>query len=412
MPVFRRSVSLRMRHVRLDLDFSAGAVRNGTPSRKSRGRPATYELGGGKPSSREARRQRRAQQRRKGTNSEARELTDGSSARSQGPARQEVPVFFVTGAGKSGTTWLRRMLNVHPEVLCNGEGRFFGRDIKNARLKVLKAEARVVQPATLYNALAENEYLRMWLERTPWTREGDVEEHLTVLTREAVRLFLEKKLSESRKKVVGDKTPLLGPGIVAEISEIMPRAKVVHIVRDGRDRAISWMHQIWNRERSIEEGGQLTAEDQDKRDRYRENPDAFLASGESIFSETSIKTASRVWAENVGAAHRDGPRLLGENYTEVRYEDLLESPEQELERIFHFLGVETNKKVLRQSVRAESFEKRSGGRKRGEEDSTSARRKGVAGDWKNAFTERDKAIFKETAGELLVELGYAKDMSW
>jgi hypothetical protein len=36
----------------------------------------------------------------------------------------------------------------------------------------------------------------------------------------------------------------------------------------------------------------------------------------------------------------------------------------------------------------------------------------VAGDWKNAFTERDKAIFKETAGELLVELGYAKDMSW
>jgi hypothetical protein len=96
----------------------------------------------------------------------------------------------------------------------------------------------------------------------------------------------------------------------------------------------------------------------------------------------------------------------------VRYEDLLESPEQELERIFHFLGVETNKKVLRQSVRAESFEKRSGGRKRGEEDSTSARRKGVAGDWKNAFTERDKAIFKETAGELLVELGYAKDMSW
>jgi hypothetical protein len=412
MPVFRRSVSLRMRHVRLDLDLSAGAVRNGTPSRNPRGRPATYELGDGKPSGRQAIRQWRTQQRRKGTNSEARELTDGSSARSQGPARQEVPVFFVTGAGKSGTTWLRRMLNVHPEVLCNGEGRFFGRNIKNARLKVLNAEARVVQPATLYNALAENEYLRMWLERTPWTREGDVEEHLAELTREAVRLFLEKNLSESSKKVVGDKTPLLGPGIVGEISVIMPRAKVVHIVRDGRDRAVSWMHHIWNRERLIEEGEDLTAEDQDKRDRYRENPDAFLASGESIFSETSIKTASRVWAENVGAAHRDGPRLLGDKYTEVRYEDLLERPEEELGRIFRFLRVRAKKGIVRRSVRVESFERRSGGRKRGEEDSTSARRKGVAGDWKNVFTERDKAVFKEAAGELLVELGYESDHGW
>jgi hypothetical protein len=252
----------------------------------------------------------------------------------------------------------------------------------------------------------------MWLERTPWTREGDVEEHLAELTREAVRLFLEKNLSESSKKVVGDKTPLLGPGIVGEISVIMPRAKVVHIVRDGRDRAVSWMHHIWNRERLIEEGEDLTAEDQDKRDRYRENPDAFLASGESIFSETSIKTASRVWAENVGAAHRDGPRLLGDKYTEVRYEDLLERPEEELGRIFRFLRVRAKKGIVRRSVRVESFERRSGGRKRGEEDSTSARRKGVAGDWKNVFTERDKAVFKEAAGELLVELGYESDHGW
>ncbi len=39
-------------------------------------------------------------------------------------------------------------------------------------------------------------------------------------------------------------------------------------------------------------------------------------------------------------------------------------------------------------------------------------RKGVAGDWKGAFTERDKQVFKEVAGNLLIKLGYEKDNYW
>src|SRR5829696_192864 len=42
------------------------------------------------------------------------------------PARRErgnTPVFFVTGVGKSGTSWLMRMLDSHPEILCQGERR-------------------------------------------------------------------------------------------------------------------------------------------------------------------------------------------------------------------------------------------------------------------------------------------------
>src|SRR3712207_6966636 len=39
---------------------------------------------------------------------------------SRGPRAQKVgtPVFFVVGQGKSGTGWLRKMLDHHPEVLC------------------------------------------------------------------------------------------------------------------------------------------------------------------------------------------------------------------------------------------------------------------------------------------------------
>jgi hypothetical protein len=59
-----------------------------------------------------------------------------------------------------------------------------------------------------------------------------------------------------------------------------------------------------------------------------------------------------------------------------------------------------------------SFEKWSEGRERGEEDSSAFYRKGIAGDWKNVFTERDREIFKEAAGELLIRLGYERDGDW
>jgi len=39
-------------------------------------------------------------------------------------------------------------------------------------------------------------------------------------------------------------------------------------------------------------------------------------------------------------------------------------------------------------------------------------RRGKAGDWREVFTPRHKEVFKEVAGDLLVQLGYENDMSW
>jgi hypothetical protein len=39
-------------------------------------------------------------------------------------------------------------------------------------------------------------------------------------------------------------------------------------------------------------------------------------------------------------------------------------------------------------------------------------RKGKPGNWQEHFTEANKALFKETAGDLLVRLGYEKDNDW
>ena len=60
-----------------------------------------------------------------------------------------------------------------------------------------------------------------------------------------------------------------------------------------------------------------------------------------------------------------------------------------------------------------SFERFAEGRKRGEANVQSEYRKGIIGDWKNYFTDRDKDQFKASeAGRLLIELGYEKDNDW
>ena len=200
--------------------------------------------------------------------------------------------------------------------------------------------------------------------------------------------------------------------MLEEINAIFPEAKVVHIIRDGRDVAVSRMHHDWNRQRPAEEGGLLTPEDLDKRDRYRQGPEDFLRSGESIFIEQRLARLATLWNSNVGPALRDGPAILGGKYLEVRYEDLLGKPEKEAARVFRFLGVQEDEKIVGRCVEKTSFEKRAGGRERGQEDSTSAVRKGVAGDWKNVFTGRDRTIYKEIAGDLLVRLGYENDEGW
>jgi hypothetical protein len=317
-------------------------------------------------------------------------------------------VFFVVGLGKSGTTWLMKMLDAHPEVLCKGEGRFFGRDWKR---EILAEATPNRQPSSLYNALLGSEYLRLWVERSPWSRDGEAEAHIKNLTRLATEYFLTEQLEKSGKKLVGDKSPLISMHIMEDIGEIYPEARVIHIIRDGRDRSVSSMHRSWRRARRGRLHN-LTPEEVARGESYSQNPQKVLGTDEEIFSEESIRETAQYWRSRVGKATEDGPTLLGSNYIEVRYEDLLERPHEEVSGLFGFLGADTSHKVVEHCVRSASFEKLSKGRERGEEDVDSFYRKGVAGDWKNYFTERDKQIFKEEAGELLIRLGYEKDNDW
>ena len=97
----------------------------------------------------------------------------------------------------------------------------------------------------------------------------------------------------------------------------------------------------------------------------------------------------------------------------VKYEDLLVNDVELLtEILIGRCGLPISQERLREVVLANRFEAQTGGRARGVEDVTAHQRKGVAGDWRNHFTDRIKRAFKARYGGLLVATGYEKDLDW
>jgi hypothetical protein len=328
------------------------------------------------------------------------------TGRPGGTSGTDMPVFFVVGRARSGTTWLRAILNSHREILCWGEGRFFERGF---RWKDYERSRLNIPPVSLYGAISESEHLRAWIDRSVWTRDGDTERQLADLTRAAIDLFLAQRLSRSSKRIVGDKTPFGSTGAIRDISQVYPEAKVIHIVRDGRDAAVSMIHHMWSYAKN--EGGiyELGPEELEKREAYRSN--SLVPPAESIFTQERLASIAAAWNAEVGTAVEDGPALLGNNYAEVRYEELLKRPIEEIGRLLEFLGADADEVLVERLIEATRFEQKSN-RKSGREDSSSRFRKGIAGDWKNVFTEEDKHTFREVAGDLLTRLGYEEDENW
>ena len=97
-----------------------------------------------------------------------------------------------------------------------GEGRFFGRAYK--RPDVERMDSATLQPSSLHRALLDAAYLRRWIERSVWTRADDAEAVLDELTAVCTRHILRRALAGSGKRLVGDKTPFLNPGAVAELA--------------------------------------------------------------------------------------------------------------------------------------------------------------------------------------------------
>jgi LPS sulfotransferase NodH len=292
--------------------------------------------------------------------------------------------FFIFGHARSGTTLLTRLIRLHPEVHCNYQGHFFTR-----------------QP-TLGGLVADPD-VHDWLSRRSnrWNRGRDLS---PVVLRAVSDFIMEREARREHARVIGDKSPnsLLDGEAVNLMHKIYPDGKLIFIVRDGRDAAISHRFQSFiDRERL------LSKQDLAIRADFESDPDAFLRGKRSIFTEKIIRTAAKGWRQNITQTDERGKVLYGQQYISLRYEDLLADPWNQMSRLWEFLSVDISLPVLKARLKDEIS---SNPDKEWQQEQAAKLigplQKGKSGSWRDLFTARDQAVFQEIAGDILYDWDY------
>jgi Sulfotransferase family len=162
----------------------------------------------------------------------------------------------------------------------------------------------------------------------------------------------------------GDKTPDQVRDIPT-LARIFPRAKIIHVFRDGRDVALSWAR----------------------------HP----------FGPRNLFAAATKWKRHVSAGRRDGPALR-DSYIEVRYEDLLRDPMNAMRKVCEFLDEPFTEDVLRPAPRYRMYAWRT--MRQGTFRERTEIERHNHGNWKTLMPLADRMLFESIAGDLLVELDY------
>lgn len=263
------------------------------------------------------------------------------------PVGTRAPIFIV-GCPRSGTALLRNLLRAHPNLSFPGESHFIPRLYRGFGDPKNDADAR-----RLATAILGVHWVQEWgLDVTP-DDFADCRSYRAVVS----RLF-DTWARQEQKPRWGDKTP----HYVTEIPtllEIFPDAKILHIYRDGRDVALSWL-------------------------RVR-------------FEPRNVYQAARLWKRYVSVAREAGGALPPGTYLEVRYESVLTDTRATMERVCRFLGEPFSEAVL--APEPLNLD-------RGRKSKWTTIIASNAGGWKAAMAERDRVLFESVAGDLLRSLGY------
>jgi hypothetical protein len=276
-----------------------------------------------------------------------------------GVGTQSAPIFVI-GVARSGTTLLSMMLDSHSRIAIPYESHFFVEYHKQHHGKVFdRPEERL---ALVEQILAE-----------PAVKEWDVtvrpeEVDLTRCTTLGATIdqIFQGYARKCNKDVWGEKSPPYTL-YVYMIEKMFPNARYVHLIRDGRDVALSLMEKSWG-------------------------PGDFVASLE-------------YWARNISCARRMLYMLPEDKYIEVRFEQLVSEPEPEMRRVMRFLGFEFEPTML------DAYRNKAAS-KVGELINSihphlkEAPSKDQAFKWKKKLGPSDQALAYEIAGTELEELGY------
>ncbi|HLM30992.1 MAG TPA: sulfotransferase [Solirubrobacterales bacterium] len=283
------------------------------------------------------------------------------------------PVPFVVGMNRSGTTLLRMMLDAHPDLTIPPETHFVPDLIKATRER----------GATPEDALAAMKSAREWGDFG--FSDEEMLGRLRALPRiepgPAVRTFYAAYTEQQGKPRWGEKTPTYVQKMKL-IQRAIPEARFVHVIRDGRDVALSVL------ERTVRK----------------------LTTGD----------IARRWKKKITKARDDSPKL--HHYIEIRYEDLILDTEPVLRRVAEFLELpwddemlhyhERSAERLREMARALPAEGRAKElsverRMKTHEMTTKPPSADRVARWREQMSPEQREEFEAIAGDLLAELGYA-----
>ena len=291
--------------------------------------------------------------------------------RLRGRTPEPPPAPFICGVTRSGTTLVRLMLDSHPELAIPGETHWVP--------KLIKAQERHKRTAEdLADLIVDH---KRWgdfhLDATELRRRFAALDPVTAA--DAIRAFYMLYAEREGKARYGDKTP----GYVQEmrrIQRVLPEARFVHIIRDGRDVSLSHLRMNWG-------------------------PETYAQS-------------ARLWRNRVRKARRMAPSI--EHYMEIRFEELVADTEGVLRRVCDFIELDFDPVMLDYHERAEgrlAEKARELPRRNRPPQPAAARleshrlakeppRSDRVGMWRERMTPEEVAEYEAVAGDMLVTLGY------
>lgn len=283
------------------------------------------------------------------------------------------PAPFVVGVGRSGTTLLRLMLDAHPELTIPPETHFAPELIEAA------GKRRASPDALVEIVVSQRQWGDFGLDADELRHRLSAIDPLDAST--ALRAFYGLYAERVGKPRWGDKTPIYVEHM-RQIQSALPEARFVHLIRDGRDVALSRIR------RALDE-------------------------------PPSVSRMAKAWSKRIEAARRQAQEL--DHYLELRYEDLVADTETTLRQVCEFVDLDYEAAMLdyhehageRLSEMAGDLPAQGGKALRPGSERLAAHalatqppRRERVGAWREQMAPSDVAQFEQVAGDLLVELGY------
>ncbi len=311
------------------------------------------------------------------------------------PPGAPISPLLISGTHKSGTTWLEKVIDAHPDFIVLHEANTFNifdqRDLR--RLMAARREH-----------FQHKNYIR-WLN--PEFDAGDFSRFLQIGLARELMMRLGRAWGS---RYVADRTPGYS-GLYPHLPRFWAELRIVHIVRHPLDVLASRLFHEANLDRSATQKADIARP-------MLQALNAKLDSGAPIESGGFVSDAD-VSGDTLRGLMADWQRDQ-ENYLTavrttpdwlhlVKYEDLIRDFGAETTRMFAFIGTDPARTDIAGIERRTTFQALSGGRAAGEADARSFFRKGVAGDWRNLFSVKQARTLWEPIARTTAAFGYSLD---